>query len=293
MLNHFASLLGNLKSIDGQGPSGLSGPQGALTYSPLVATSYTALDLPPQLQKVYDILFQSGISEYYSQFLLYSYLRLIAATDRQTDILNYDKRVSYNLDDSREFFRTPRLSKATSTDPSYELLLSGIPATDTYLRAASNQIAIRQVDNTAKILVYSLTQGEYLKRGQPPTKHPENKDIAIEASSTDPSVTAPIFIGDTDITFSIAGDISNFLTTYDKAWTFHADAPFIFPFQSVISELRGAAEDVQHMFDYERPRCNLTYENLWNMHYNDVYRLAGLLLAYVERVNTIWQKRAT
>jgi hypothetical protein len=34
--------------------------------------------------------------------------------------------------------------------------------------------------------------------------------------------------------------------------------------------------------------CDASYSNLWNTHYNDVYRFAGLIMAYVERVNKVW-----
>ena len=148
MYNHFATLLGNLdltytapmqesyllgdELYDFLGTA--SGDYLALddyyvtiktakTASVLVNKSYAQLNLPAPLKKFYDILFPSTASEYYKQFLLYCYLRLVDASDKAADIKVYDPRLTYVLDEITDYFRFTKISIPRGNNLNYRLLV--------------------------------------------------------------------------------------------------------------------------------------------------------------------------
>ena len=96
------------------------------------------------------------------------------------------------------------------------------------------------------------------------------------------SITGPFQGGDID-----------FSTTSTKTWSFTVETPFNFNFSSKFDELETSYQAVDDMFLKYRESSNVSYEHLWRQHFNSVYRFAGLLLAYVERVNQVWQSEAT
>jgi len=65
----------------------------------------------------------------------------------------------------------------------------------------------------------------------------------------------------------------------------------VFDFNAKLNELLLNSLAVDDMLNYSKELCSTTYENLWRTHYNVVYKFVGLLLAYVERVNLVWQKQ--
>jgi hypothetical protein len=85
----------------------------------------------------------------------------------------------------------------------------------------------------------------------------------------------------------------DFAHSPNKVWKFAVSAAPTFNILDKIKALDAYSYAVEAMFSYEHSSCNNTYQNLWNLHFNPAYRLAGLLLAYVERVNLVWQKLAT
>lgn len=84
----------------------------------------------------------------------------------------------------------------------------------------------------------------------------------------------------------------DFLSTGNKVWVFSTNVPPKFNLLDKISEITSRDYVVQNMLEFSRDLCNVTYENIWDQHYNSIYRFAGLLLAYVERVNIVCQRKA-
>lgn len=323
MVNHFASLLINLnltatQPVQGNfvladetigGDFGITTEDGyniALgdTYSaitttkltsPFIDRNYSQITLPSELQRVYDVLFPATASNYYKQFLLYSYLRVLAATDKAQDVKNYDKRITYNLNELTEYFRFDRLSTAQSSNADFNLLLSGNLHVGEDAAYFNEQFVVLQLGNSQYLRVFSLTQAKYFKQRQVPSVNPTGKDILLELS-TSPNVSKPIPVGDTGLTFSITGPFNsapNPLTTTNNVWHFIAEAPFLFDVVAKVNELASTNSLVSDMLDFNSDVCNISYKNLWHSHYNPVYKLSGLLLAYVERINILWQSSQT
>jgi hypothetical protein len=309
MVNHFASLLSNLNLyamaqtassyillssdnsnivtdnanlIDLAGEYERSSEMVRLV-SPIVNKNFNSIPLPQELTQFYHILFPESASNYYKQFLLYCYLRIIDSTDRREDIKKYDNRVSYDLNLIRDYFKFNRVYLDNDNPKDYKLLVFGKMLSSTSLNYYSNNFLISQVPNTSGVQIYSTTQNKFYKPFSLPTDSSSNTIINLTAVNSE--ITSPVRIGDTGLLFSIIGNFENFLTPFSRSWKFTAEAPFNFDFSKKIDELQTRQNIVDNMLDYRRSDCNISYENLWNMHHSDVYRFAGLLLAYVDRVN--------
>jgi hypothetical protein len=109
--------------------------------------------------------------------------------------------------------------------------------------------------------------------------------MAISLNTEGSSISKSVAIGDTGLSFSLSGSFDNFISSAVRTWEFTAESPFRFDFQAKIDELTNHQHLIDRMLAYRHSECTSTYENIWNMHYNSVYRLVGLLFAYVERVN--------
>lgn len=320
MVNHFSSLLGNLnialitESVETYllgdnfdfDITTESGEAIAITlypyaesaqknYTPLVNRHLGKIELPQPLQRFYDILFPAGSSDYYKQFLLYTYLRIVDASDKRDNIRKYDNRISYNLDSISEYFRFPRISITSSSDTSYKLLVTGKLTNKEDVEYFTNNFIITQVGSTSNVLIYSPTQGKYLKLGKPPSSSSVGMEITLSLAENNNTVTKAVDIGETGLKFNLVGpftsDSKGFLTSADKSWIFSAEAPFSFDFKSKMDELNANYQIVENMLAFGDSLCDPMYTRMWHLHYNDTYKLAALLLAYVERVDYVWQKR--
>jgi hypothetical protein len=98
---------------------------------------------------------------------------------------------------------------------------------------------------------------------------------------------------DLDSTNWLEYKLVDFLTAGNKIWSFSSNVPPRFDLLSKIKEIDARDYVVDNMLNFNKDHCDISYENIWRQHYNDIYRFAGLLLAYVERVNLVCQKRLT
>jgi hypothetical protein len=314
MLNHFASLLANFRLQDmqittlhsslgtGTGQevvlgNGLSldltnsmGVGLVTQYSQFTDRNYTNIVLPIELERIYNILFPPTASFYYKQFLLFCYLRTIAATDMSSKISIYDSRISYDLDEVGDYFKFGKISAPYNSNPLFNILASGRSVSNEAANNFTNKYTVIQPQNSLSVLVRSDTQRLYYKPGVAPSMQPAGMATQLTGSQY---ASDTIAIGDTGISFSIAGPLSAFTQTSDKYWTFYVDAAPQFNLLDRVKFLDVHYTTVDEMLNYARAASDNSNENLWRMHYNPVYRLAGLLLAYVERVNFVWVNRAT
>lgn len=314
MINHFASLLLNtdfffltrkdadvplnvgggviLEAVDGiqLTLSGVEITTVEKAYSAFLDKDYSKVNLPIDLKIIHDILFPPESSDYYKQFLLYCYLRLIDSTDKAGDILKYDNRVTYKLSDFNEYFRLPRLTVPYSSDGNYSLLVNGKLEATSDANYFVQDFVIRQISNTANILVYSPTQKMYYKSGKKPSQSSTGMEILLEMDQGDSHISRSVPVGDTGLYFKITGPLEEFLTSESKIWSFSAEAPFRFNLITMLNELDVRSSSVANMLNFSKEECDSTYENMWAQHYNSIYRFVGFLLAYVERVNLVWQR---
>jgi len=317
MVNHSASLLVNLNlnatdfttpdffSLAGSTSSVIANELGVPlattdTYTSLrtyarsslfVARNYTQLKLPKELSNFYDILFPSGSSDYYKEFLLYCYLQLVNSTDRYKDILAYDNRISYALHEIREYFKFSGNAHTSSNSKDFELLVDGEIKNSPDINSATTYFNVWQLGNTNTVLIYSPTNKKYYKPGAPARTNSDNMQIVVEGSPGSPTTSNTIVMGDSGLTCTISGDLPNFTTLGNKYWSFNSTAPLVFDFTAKLAELSNRVMVVDAMLEHNRELCSSSYENLWRLHYNDVYKVTGLLLAYIERVNLIWQQK--
>jgi hypothetical protein len=260
--------------------------------SVLINKDYTPILLPPELQKFYDILFPANASLYYKQFLLYTYLRIIAATDRYDDVKKYDSRITYTLDDLTDYFRFTKVSVPRSSDPNYRLLVSGNLTSSEDVNYFLNSFIVTQVAAEQSVRLFSSTQLKYYKQGKPPSGNPIGMEIVFNINN---NISETIPVGDTGINLNISGPFDSvdptksFGYSGNKLWAFTAETPFNLDFNRLLSDISSHDAAVEGMLSYNKNFCDANYESIWRTHYNDVYRLAGLLLAYVERVDYVWR----
>jgi hypothetical protein len=201
----------------------------------------------------------------------------------------HDSRITYNLNELTSFFRQHKLTNFTAPTAAFNVVLSGIASVGDNTEAATNNFIVKQVPDTANVLVYSATEQKYYKAGKSPTAISADMDIAVTPSSTNPNVSSPIKVGDTGISFSVTGPLSNLASLQANQMFFSVEAPYTFSLVSKLKELDNSQQIVADMLMFRRDSLNVSYENIWNQHFNDAFRLSGLLLAYVERVNKVWQ----
>lgn len=267
----------------------------AKKISPLVNRDYGRLTLPKELEDVYNILFPQASSRIYKEFLLYSYLRIVSSTDRAEDMTIYDTRITYNLDQLDTFFKSQRIFKVFSSAGNYKLSLTGEAVMSPTMQADSFNYIIKQIHNTSAVVVFDVPALKYRKTGKAPNRSPEGMTIPLIIRPGENN-TQPVNIEGTDLFFTITGQFEcsgencGFAALSDKEWSFKAEAPFVFPFEQLINELQIKQELIGNMFLWNKKNCTQTYQDMWNMHYNSVYRFTGLLLAYVERMNILWQQ---
>ena len=317
MFNHFASLLANL-DLAYTAPTQESylladdvanilstetGELIALTdyytviersklISVLVNKDYTPIVLPIDLQRFYNVLFPENSSLYYKQFLLYTYLRIVGCTDRSEEIKKYDNRVTYNLDEITDYFRFTKVSVPRGSDPNYKIIVFGNISASMDINYFLNSFIINQVADGQRLLVFSSTQLKYYKQGKPNSGSPVNMEIDFSVQN---NISEAIPVGDTGLYFRLIGPFDStepsksFGYTQNKLWTFTAETPFDLDFNKLMNEIYSYEAAVDGMLSYGRDFCTQNYENIWKTHHNTVYRLAGLLLAYVERVDFVWR----
>ena len=314
MVNHFATLLinSNIFSIDALRQNYLladntnallTAEESLFTYNIALNDYYTELvksaefsffinkhfskiALPPQLQKLYNILFPKEASFHFRHFLLYSYLRLVASTDMTDDTYLQDKRISYDLDDFSDYFKFYKIYTPKISANNYQLIVQGRLDTKEESEDFNNNFLIRQIADTTQLAVFSTTQKEYYKEGKAASSSAAGMSTTI--SAVNDNLSSTVIIGETGLSFKLTGAMNAFTASPNKFWTFMAQAPFNFDFSDKLSLLEKNYQIVEDMFSFESGKCNVKYENIWKTHYNSVYKFAGLLMGYVERVNLVW-----
>lgn len=319
MVNHFASLLGNFNltaqklspsvsvlgdtdlepdisiSTDGVELISLDEEYMSLryvkTFSKLINRNYVPINLPQELSNFYNLLFPESASLYYKQFLLYTYLRLIDSTEMADQVLKFDSRLSYNLKEMQEYFKFSRNSKPVSSDPSYYLnLLGSLKPSDT-LNYYLNNFVVRQLGSSTNILIFSTTEALYHKPGKFPSKKEDDMQSTL-VLDTEKGSSKLIQVGDTGLSFFISGPFNDlelgFTNTSNKTWSFTAETELVFDFNQKANTLNFHHQIVEGMLSFNHNKSDVNYENIWRTHHNSFYRFVAILMAYVNRVHTLW-----
>ena len=208
-------------------------------------------------------------------------------------IMRYDNRITYDLFElsaTSDYFKIPKISIPKSSDNKFSLIITGKLKQRLEANLFFDSFLIRQEGSTPSITIFSPVQRRYYKFGEADSRSPANMAITISKSAHDDNMSNHIKIGDTGIGFNIVGPLDLFLSGENKSWLFTAETSMKFDIPGLISRLSNERGIVEDMFKFNSTSSTKTYENLWSSHYNDIYRLSGLLLAYVEKVNDIYGK---
>lgn len=264
MLNHFRSKLLNLPYSN------------AKEHIP---SNYPVVTLPDAMKALYEILFPVNTSRYYKLFLVHNYLNIINAAGMTSDVLAFDNRVSYDLYDD-QYFKINRFSNPKISNQKFPLFTFGKLSSVKNNSYFYDSFLIRQVSNTNRITIYSRIHGHYIKENSTYTDSTA-AEITLDFSAV--TVSAPVSIGNTGITLIFAAG-ETFTGTSNKTWEFLAEAPYEFEFDDIMARI-----EAQEPFKiFRKYNLDLTkFENIWNQHYNPVYKFAAFLLAYGTVVNTL------
>ncbi len=95
----------------------------------------------------------------------------------------------------------------------------------------------------------------------------------------------PILIGRTGVKFTLSHPVGvSFTDSSDKNWEFLAEAPFIFDPLSIYRQLVNS-KSFNVLVKYNKGLGDL--ENIWNEHFNPIYKLSAFLIALVTVVNKL------
>jgi hypothetical protein len=184
----------------------------------------------------------------------------------------------------------------SSSASKYKLSIFGKLSPSENMSYHLNNFVVKQIANTTQVLIFSTTEGLYYNESAKTSTTTENMAVTLELGS-DQTTSKIIRIGTTGLSFFIAGPFNDsefgFLNTSEKLWSFTAEAAPVFNFSKVMNTIESLPNIVSAMLDFKEKEANVSYENLWRIHYNTVYRFVGLLLAYVNRVNLLWLKQTS
>jgi hypothetical protein len=149
---------------------------------------------------------------------------------------------------------------------------------------------VRQVNNLSQVTIFSDIDKLYYNNAGFKNTPASDMNVTISQLSGSTTLTNPIYIGGTGLYFTISGPLSTFTSTSNKYWNFIAESPMVFDFPDLLKKLKQRETTVDRMLEYGTAPDDSTNENLWRQHFNDVYKFAGLINAYVAKVNNIWDK---
>lgn len=264
MLNHFRTVLLNLPY--------------AGDPTEHIPKDFGGVSLLAPFKEIYQVLFPKATSRYYKLFLAHNYQKAVEAAGLGNDLKKYDARMSYTGEYS-DFFKIYRHSNPAVSNPLHPLFVYGHYTGTENSSNFYDNYRITQVDDTLKVLLYSTVKELYIKGNQTFEEPESDAEILLDFTSGN---SAPVLIGSTGISFSIAGG-STFADTSDKVWEFLVEAPFNLNFSILVKQLETV--NTAALFAY-KPKVDVrSYQNLWLTHFNPVYRIAGLLLAYVAKLS--------
>lgn len=249
--------------------------------SSFVLEDFSPVALPIQLSRFYGLLYPSGIDDAKKEFLTFCYLQLVRASGMTSLFHEGDNRISYDLSELNDFFKIKRISPVFSRS-AYKLNVVGDLS-----EGADTFIVTQETGNGVSI--YSSKNRTYF--------HPNVHDIiqsnifTVTKDEYSPDSSKLLPVGNSGLSISFIGPIDNFANNSERQWVFSAESPFIFDFHKLFEKFTSNERIVKDMLDYERDILNLTNENAWNQHFNTVYRFAGLVNSYIERVTKLWEKQ--
>lgn len=300
MVNHYTSLLLNLAG-ENRVPE---------NKSYFTSHNYNPVELPSALRDFNNLLFPQTSSFYYKQFLCYCFLRVLYSANMQNEIVKYDNRITYDLDELKEYFRLNRISTPTTSNPNFNLTLIGKYSVIGVNNYYFNSYTVMQAGNLPEVYLYSDVDKLFLKNDKTSIVKTDDMRIFLIPVASNPGQFSPVGgdyipyrmtkavpVGTTGLSFVLIGNFDDtptpgkFTDTADKYWNFIVESPFTFEFIEFFRKLILRDTVVARMINYgNTSTSNL---NLFDNHYNEAYKFSGLLNLYIEKVNELWARNQT
>lgn len=272
MLNHFRTLLLNEPYTN------------ALSF---IAPGFSSKRLPQDLGAIYSILFPPNVTRNYKHFLVHNYLNLINAAGKTPRVLAFDKRITYNLNDT-SFFKTERSSAIEASEEDFVLEVTKGFDTVAFNDYSYDKFVVTQVSNTAVITIFSETKQKYLNGSSEFATLAPDCYITLVRDNSNSIGTyyKEVPIGTSGAYFRIIEPLSGDLTTVsDATWTFSIEGPYANDLVATFNRL-----EQEHPFrilnSYNAESIADLYK-IWELEPNIVFRFAALLIAYVTIINTL------
>ena len=277
MVDHFRTLLLNLSYNNDR--------------SEYIPKGFVAKTLPGELQEVYDLLFPKGLSRYYRLFLAHVYIKVLESANLYEDIKQFDPRLAY--DATTSYFKLHRVSNSvyqspatpTANDLKMSLIVTGKYTGSTNLNSFYEIIRITQTGTSNSFTVASVDGSDQVIKTYY-TNLALSFDNQYGATS---GYSTPVAIGTTGLSFAFNTSSTLASQSSGKVWKFIAESPISFNFNQLFDTLQTNQSALIKMFNKPASIDTSKYESLWTSYYNKIYKVAGLLLAYVARVDQFYK----
>jgi len=276
MLNQFRSIALNTS------PSTLSMPYTA--YNTHIAPEYSPIVLPLDLAEVYGIFYPS--SNFVAKLqLTHAYMALIAGCGLEEAITALDPRVTYDLQGSKTFITPRAISVGVPTtteaqDPAIALRVFNYEYLPAWLDSRIvRSVSIEQQTNTNNIRVYENA-----------SQIGSQSTLSFSGGLSNViTVPNPDNAANKLFDFNIKHPTSPaFTATSGKKWTVTFTIPaldLISRQLAVCKSKLGAINSV--LSKYSSVPNAQSYDKLWATHFNDNFRLAGLFIGLIYRMNAL------
>ena len=259
-----------------------------------IPSSYIATPLIGELEDFYKLLFPAKASRSHKKFLVHNYLRLIDAAGLTQAIKAVDSRLTYNLD-SEQYFKIFRTSNPHTNAVGVEMTVRGDYVNNPENADLYDRIRVQQVLETNPTLrpvdFSNPSSGGSFLPGLPivnmfswnNARNYGQTILKFSSPYADVGLSSPVWVGNTGLTIQFNATV-DFQITGDKYWDFIAEAPYEFNFQAFYDKLKQHSHIVDRMLRLPVKVGDESFSNLWRSHWNPVYQVAGLLVAYVNKI---------
>lgn len=267
MLNHFRTLLLNLRALD---------------ESEHIPSSFKPKTLPADLTRIYNKLFPPNCSRFYKFYLTQNYLLLLKAVGLQDHITRFDNRISYP-DAVSTYFKVNRSSNPAISNSEFPIrVLSNIQSV-TYSDYHFDIFTISQDGSYSNVNIFSKVKNRYLKNKDEFVSTSSESLVPVTFTSGNKSSNV-VYIGQTGASFIISNLSSGaFTDTSNKTWEFISESPFSFDILSIAGSI-NSDEVIKILGKYisvAELEAKLTKEQ------NPLFKLGLIISSYVDVINKL------
>lgn len=269
MINHARTLLLNITGTTNAEPHGWE----------YVPADYSALTLTSYLSSVRAVLFGRSPDSLFRNYRLRQYMTVLHSTELVEFVTNLDSRITYDpFADSELFDDVFNTTVSIVTDPGGTGLLpvlTGVARPDD--RSGKSTSSWRVAASSDEVEIIRRTPSAFT--------------VTVECD-TSSGLSAAIQLPGSDLYFKVPAGTSGMV------WTIESRARPELDLGSIVAQLESIGEDViLELFGVGTPLPTTepfkTFSNLWKSHDVMAYKLGGLLLAYIYRMEQIRQASAT